>query len=104
LRDGFSVKIQEGGLNVPVDLLQEPTAFPEPSDFEWLIDGQPLRRSGITTSYSRVTFASVMRSDTGNYTVNATNYLLDNVTEPVGNDRGSFYLNVVCKLLINVCV
>ena len=45
-----------------------------------------------------INFGSLMRSDSGNYTVNATNYLLDNVTQPVGNDIGSFYLDVLCKL------
>ena len=99
MRDKFSVKLLEGDLNVLIDLHQEPAAFPEPSDFEWLIGGQPLvRRNGIITSYSSIIFGSLMRSDSGNYTVNATNYLLDNVTQPVGSDTGSFYLDVLCKL------
>ena len=98
MRDNFVVRIQEGDLNVPIDIVQEPAAFPEPSYFEWLIGGQPLiRRNGIITTYSSVTFASVMRSDSGNYTVNAMNFLLDNANEPVGNDIGSFYLDVLCK-------
>ena len=101
MRDNFSVKLLEGDLNIPIDLRQEPAAFPEPSDFEWLIGDQlaPLiRRNGIITSYSSVIFDSLMRSDSGNYTVNATNYLLDNVTQPVGSDTGNFYLDVLCKL------
>ena len=98
LRDNnCSLKILEGDLNILIDLLKEPTAFPEPSDFEWLLDGQPLRGNGITTSYSSVLFASVMRTDAGNYTVNATNFLLDNSSQPVGSDTGSFHLDVVCK-------
>ena len=77
-------------------------AFPEPS-FEWLIGGQPLiRRNGIITSYSSIIFGSLMRSDSGNYTVNTMNYLLNNVTQPVGNDTGSFYLDVLCKLIMIV--
>ena len=89
-------------MNVPVDLLLEPVVFPQPFKFEWLKDGQPLRQSGLTTTYSSVTFTSVMRTDAGNYTVNATNFLLDDSTQPVGSDTGSFYLDVVCKLIINV--
>jgi hypothetical protein len=93
----LSLKIQEGDLDVPVDLLLEPVAFPLPSEFEWLKDGRPLRQSDIvTTTYSSVTFASIMRTDAGNYTVNTTNFLLDNVT-PLGSDTGSFYLDVLCK-------
>ena len=96
MRDNFSVRIVEGDLNVPIDLLQEPIAFPEP-DFEWLVGGQPLRQNGITTTYFSVTFDSVMRSDTGNYVVTATNFLLDNSSQPVGSDTGSFSLDVLCK-------
>ena len=97
MRVNFSVRIQEGDLNVPIDLIQEPVAFPEPSNFEWLIGGQPLRQNGLTTTYSSVIFDSVVRTDSGNYIVNATNFLLDNASEPVGNDMGSFYLDVLCK-------
>ena len=100
MRDNLSLKILEGDLNILIDLLEEPTAFPEPSDFEWLLDGQPLRRNGITTSYSRLTFTSVMRTDAGNYIVNATNFVLNNSSQPVGSDSGSFRLDVVCKLIV----
>ena len=97
MRDNFVVRIQEGDIHVSIDLRQKPTAFPEPSHFEWLIGGQPLRQNSLTTTYSSVTFDSVMRSDSGNYTVNVTNFLLDNANEPVGNDIGSFFLDVLCK-------
>ena len=97
LRDNVLLKIQEGDLNVPVDLLLEPAAFPEPSSYEWRRDGQSLRQNGLTTTYSRVIFSTVLRSDAGSYTVNATNFLLDNVTWPVGSDTGSFTLDVLCK-------
>ena len=97
MQDNFSVRIQEGDLNVPIDLLQEPAAFPEPSNFEWLVGGLPLRQNGITTTYFSVTFASIMRSHAGDYTVTATNFLLGNATQPVGSDMGSFSLDVLCK-------
>ena len=97
MQDNFAVKLQEADLNVPVDLLREPAAFPEPSGFEWLKDGRPLRQIGLTTTYSSVIFSSVLRSDAGNYTVSVTNFLLDNATQPVGSDMGSFSLDVLCK-------
>ena len=97
MRDNFLVKVEQGNINVPVDLLQDQAAFPEPSNFVWLRDGQPLRQSGLTIIYSSITFDSVMRTDSGNYTVSATNFLLDNPTVPVGSDYGSFYLDVLCK-------
>ena len=97
MQDNFLVKIQEGDLNVPINLLQEPAAFPAPSNFEWLRDGQSVRQIGLTTTYSSVLFSSVLRSDAGNYTVSVTNFLLDNATQPVGSDMGSFSLDVLCK-------
>ena len=103
LKDDLSLKILEGDLNVPVDLLLKPMPFPLPSKLEWLKDGRPLRQSDlITTTYSSVTFTSVMRTDAGNYTVNAMSFLLDGVTQPVGSDMGSFYLDVLCKLIVIV--
>lgn len=96
LQDNFLVRIQEGDLNVPINLLLDPATFPEPSSFEWLKDGQPLR-NGLTTTYFSVTFSAVLRSDAGSYVVNATNFLLDIATQPVGNDAGSFSLDVLCK-------
>ena len=98
MQDNFLVKIQEYDLNVPINLLQDPIAFPEPSSFDWLKDGQPLRQSGLSITYYSVMFFSVMRSDAGSYTVSTTNFLLDNVIQPVGSDSGSFYLDVLCKL------
>ena len=101
LRDMFVVKFQEKAeVNVPVDLRQDPPAFPEPTDFTWTRNGQPSLRSGLTTTYSNVTFDSVMRSDAGNYTVTATNFLLSDSSRPIGSDSGSFYLDVLCKFLI----
>ena len=38
-----------------------------------------------------------MRSDAGNYVVSVTNFLLDNSSQPVGSDTGSFSLDVLCK-------
>ena len=96
LQDNFLLKIQEGDFNVPVDLLLEPAAFPEPSTFEWRKNDQPLRQNGITTTYSSVTFDSIVQSDAGNYTVTATNFILD-ASQPVGSDAGSFSLDILCK-------
>ena len=66
------LKIQEGELNVSIDTLLEPAAFPEPSSVNWFQNVQPLReRSGLTTTCHSIMFSSVMQSDAGNYTVNA---------------------------------
>ena len=99
LRDNFVVRLQEKGeVDIPVDLRQDPPAFPEPTDFTWTRNGLTLR-SGLTSTYSSVTFNSVVRSDAGNYTVTATNFLLNDSSRPIGSDPGSFYLDVLCKFL-----
>jgi hypothetical protein len=92
------VKILANSSNVTIDLQQELAAFPEPSLFSWSKDGQPLVTDLVLT-YSNVTFAVVKRADAGNYTVTATNFVLPGSpgTNQVGNDTGSFYLDVICK-------
>ena len=92
------MKVLENSQNVTIDLHQEPAAFPEPTLFNWKKDRQPLADQAVLT-YSNVTFGTVRRADTGNYTVAATNFVLPGSPEnnQVGNDTGSFYLDVICK-------
>ena len=85
---------------VPVDLTEGFAAFPEPS-FSWTRNGQPFTAPGL--NYSTVVFDNVKREDAGNYNVSATNFILNSTTEQVGNDTGSFYLDVLCKLCC-ICV
>ena len=94
------LRIVENAANsVPVELGQSPAAFPEPSLFSWSKDEQPLSSGpGRTLTYSSISFSPVRRSDAGNYMVSATNYIIGSSTEQVGNDTGSFVLNVICKL------
>ena len=89
------MKLKENGLNVPVDLHQEPAGFPEPTLFSWSKDGQSL--TGLTLTYSNVTFDTIQRADAGRYTVSATNFVIGSQIEQVGSDTGSFYLDVICK-------
>ena len=98
LRDNFLVLIEENSENVPVDLRQEPAAFPEPTQFTWNRDGQQL--NGLDQTFSNLTFGTIRRGDAGNYAVSATNFVLNSTVEQVGTDTGSFTLNVICKLAI----
>ena len=90
------VKIEENNENITINLRQEPTGFPEPILFSWNKDEQPIR-TGISLTYSSVTFDIVRRVDAGNYSVSATNYVIGSNTEQVGNDTGSFYLDIICE-------
>ena len=100
LQNNLLLRIQENQTNVPVDLRQDPAAFPKPMFFNWNKDGQPLR-NGLILTYSNVTFDSIRREDAGNYSVSATNFVLPGSpgTDLVGNGTGSLYLDVICKLL-----
>ena len=89
------VKVEEDDGNVTVDLLQEPAAFLEPSSFVWYKNG--LLLTNLEQTYSNVTFDTIKRTDTGNYTVLVRNFALGGAMEQVGNDTGSFYLDVFCK-------
>ena len=94
------MKIEENSMNVPIDLRQEPAAFPEPTSFQWYKNGQRLTEADCPLTYSNVTFSTVRREDAGNYTISATNFIISSNTEQVGNDTGNFYLDVICKFCI----
>ena len=98
------MKIEEGSRNITVDLRQDPAAFPKPTLFSWSKDGQPLSATELTLTYSNATIDTVRRADAGNYTVTATNFVLSGspVANQVGNGTGSFYLDVICKIIIIV--
>jgi hypothetical protein len=98
LRDAVVYTIEENSLNVPVDLSGDPPAFPIPTNFRWTRNGSELNYASLT--YSTITFPSVSRSDSGNYAVSATNFVLNNDTVPVGSDMGSFSLDVICKIIV----
>jgi hypothetical protein len=98
LRKTFDVRIQEGDTEITIDLRQDSAPFPEPSIFNWSKDGRPLLSDNIISlTYSNVTFLVVSKNISGNYTVSATNFLLDNTSQQLGSDIGSFHLDVLCK-------
>ena len=101
MRDNFLVMVEENTINAVIDLRQEPAAFPEPTIFTWRKNGQLLTHFDQT--FSNVTIPSIERADAGNYSVFATNFVLDGSMEQVGNDSGSFYLDVICKLFLVLC-
>ena len=97
------MKIEENSEDVPIDLRQDPAAYPEPmtsDSFEWSKDGLPLTETSPRLSqltYSRVSFDTVIREDAGNYIVSATNYVSGSTTQEIGSDTGSLRLDVICK-------
>ena len=99
LLDNLPLVAVEGSTNT-VSLLQAPDASPFPQQFSWTVDGLPAsNNSRVTFGYPSVTFQTFERADAGTYTLNATNYCLDNTSAEVGMDTGSFTLDVQCKLI-----
>ena len=95
MRDNFLVKVEENSLDIVIDLHQPPAMFPEPTTYTWYKNGQPLTRFHYT--FSSVTIPSVQRSDVRNYSVFAITFVSDGSMEQVGNDTGSFYLEIICE-------
>ena len=101
LRDNVLLKVEENSGRLLVNLSEGVTAFPEPT-FQWTKVGETLNGPALT--YNSITFDSVMREDAGNYTVLATNFMLNSMTEQVGNDIGGFYLDILCKFQQIYCL
>lgn len=59
-------------------------------------DGLPLTEQLLLT-YSSIRFPTIERQYSVNYTIFATNTDIDDPTQQIGNDTGSFYLDVICK-------
>ena len=93
-----------------------PEAFPTPPQFyQWSKGGVDLSDSTDTTyEYPTVTFDSVLREDAGTYVLTARNYECEEwaLSPPdftctqssvlIGNDTGSFVLDVLCKYCMHV--
>ena len=96
------VRIEENSRNVPVDIRLDPEPFPlDTLSFSWTREDQPLTGgSGLTLAYSSVTFPTIRRSDAGVYSVSAFNHIIGDPSQQIGNDTGSFTLDVICKLSV----
>ena len=96
------VRIEENSRNVPVDISLDPEPFPlDTLSFSWIKDNQSLTRSGgsgLTLAYSSVTFPTIRRSDAGVYSVSASNHIIGDSSQQIGDATGSFTLDVICKL------
>ena len=93
-----TLKVLENSRNFLINISQNPIAFPvETVSFTWTRDGQTLSSGpGLSLTYSSMIFSNVARQDSGNYSVFASNVIEG---REVGNDTGSFNLDVICKLL-----
>lgn len=100
LIDDVKLTVLEG-TELRVDTLEkEPVAFPFPV-FQWTRNGAPAVNitNILAYGYPSVTFYSVSRTDAGTYSLYAENFVLTEDTSilEVGNDTGSFNLDVLCK-------
>ena len=93
------VRVEENRFsNLHVDLLHDRAPFPIPVSFNWMKNGLPLTAAErLLFTYSSVTFPTTGRQYSGNYTVFATNTDINDPTQQIGNDTGSFYLDIICE-------
>lgn len=96
LRDGLTVRVDERDGLIPVDLALPPLAFPIPSLPQWTKDGSLVNSDlRVMYNYSKVLFHSLQRSDSGLYSLSATNHRSNGSV--IGSDTGSFTLEVLCE-------
>ena len=91
------------GSAIQVDLSSGLEAFPFPAEFQWKKNDLPLDNTSLTLlGYPTAEFRTVSQTDSGLYTLTATNYNLDNPSEVIGGGTGSFQLEVFCKSISNL--
>ena len=84
-----------------VNLEQAPPAHPFPTSFQWFKEGVAIMNDSIRVlGYPTLNITTVRTSDSGEYSLLATNYLLDDPERELGSGRGGFTLNVVCEYLV----
>ena len=72
--------------------IEQSAGFPLVPSYQWYHDGVPINTHTINpnvSDYPQIVFSSVMRSDSGNYSIRAS-------TE-AGNATGYFILDVQCE-------
>lgn len=86
-RTAFSLNLSTG---------EEP--FPYPRQFQWTKDNVMLgNSSGVALGYPGLVLHDVSRADSGQYSLSAATFRLDNPSEELASATGSFQLNVLCK-------
>ena len=86
------------GRNYSLNLGTGHDPYPYPRSFTWTKNGVQLRNnSKFALVYPSVLFFSVSRHDSGNYSLNASNYRFDSRDVEVGRAIGSARLNVLCE-------
>ena len=87
------------GENLMVNLELDNPAHPFPTTFQWFKNGVEMSSndSRVMFGYPSLIINNAMPSDTGVYSLTATNHLLDNSSEILGTDTGEFTLDILCK-------
>ena len=92
--------IEETNVEISIDTRFETFPFP---DFQWTKDGVAVSNSSrIMFGYPSIHFEPISREDSGNYTLRATNYRIDNPNVEVGTGLGRIQLDILCKYLFEL--
>jgi hypothetical protein len=93
------VKYQDQGHGFEVSL-EGSMSWPYPTTIEWFHNGEgPLQNdSRRTFGFPTLTISRVKVSDSGRYTLTATNYIPGFLPELLGVGDGSFTLDILCEI------
>lgn len=90
------IRFPEGENGLVVNLETELEAQPFPISFEWTSSEGTLQNdSSRSFGYPTLSIDNVQRSDSGTYTLTATNSVMED--DASGTATGSFVLDVLCK-------
>ena len=98
------IRFQEGASGLRATAEVEPTAHPFPSTFEWTASQSILvfNDSRRSFGYPHLLIDNVHRSDSGMYTISATNRFLFPPMNILGSATGSFTLDVLCEYCLSI--
>jgi hypothetical protein len=76
-----------------------PLAHPSPLIFQWSKEGEGNLQNDLRRifRYPDFTIDDVRRSDSGRYSLTATNFFLDEPRRELGTGTGSITLDILCK-------
>ena len=100
LINGLQVTVLEGEDLIVDGLEEQPAAYPFPI-FQWTRNGIPVVNisESVSYGYPSINFYNISRTAAGNYSLFAENYVINSTGTSimVGNDMGSFTLDVFCE-------
>ena len=92
------MRYREGEVNLTQNMEIRSSAYPYPKTFQWYLNGNAINNdSRRMFGYPSMTIMRTRRSDSGIYTLRASNYYVDDPSKVVGTAQGWFTLDIFCE-------